>query len=312
MTIRTRPAAAALAAAVSVATLTAARGQTATTQPSQTVTTATTTFAGPAGPMKMFVTATGNADVRLDARTGRTERAAYLGVSASAVTDATLRDQLKLPAGVGLAVDLVVPDSPAAAAGVQVHDVLTKVDDQWAIDPPQLGVLVRLHHAGDTVTLALVRHGQPTTVTAKLTDKETFIPDVVWAPVPTDAATRVEYANGYAPLLTYAAVAASSRPSGLPALSALAAVGDTDADVLIREGGRTITIRSTGTAKQQLTVTDGTGKTTFAGPIDTPEQRRALPADVAAVLSKYKAQIDPADGTGPGVRRRVVILHADR
>lgn len=42
--------------------------------------------------------------------------------------DDTLRSQLKLAAGEGLVVTDVVPDSPAAKAGIRRHDVLTKLD----------------------------------------------------------------------------------------------------------------------------------------------------------------------------------------
>ncbi|HUG91269.1 MAG TPA: PDZ domain-containing protein [Planctomycetaceae bacterium] len=47
-----------------------------------------------------------------------------------AEADETLRSQLKLAAGEGLVVTEIVADSPAAKAGLQRHDVLTKLDNQ--------------------------------------------------------------------------------------------------------------------------------------------------------------------------------------
>src|SRR5262249_11337015 len=66
----------------------------------------------------------------------------------------------------------VQPDSPAAAAGLQVHDVLEKLDDQLLINPQQLAVLVRAKHPGDTVNLTLLHGGKESTITAKLAEKE--------------------------------------------------------------------------------------------------------------------------------------------
>lgn len=45
-----------------------------------------------------------------------------------AEADDTLRGQLRLAAGEGLVVTEVVPDWPAAGAGIRLHDVLTKLD----------------------------------------------------------------------------------------------------------------------------------------------------------------------------------------
>lgn len=50
----------------------------------------------------------------------------WIGVGCSPATE-TLRSQLKLETGVGLVVDHVFPDSPAAKAGLKVHDLLLKI-----------------------------------------------------------------------------------------------------------------------------------------------------------------------------------------
>src|SRR6185369_10584319 len=93
------------------------------------------------------------------------------GVAAGPVP-AVLREQLKLQRGFGLVVEYVDKDSPAAAAGVHVHDILQKVDDQWIINSQQLLVLVRSKKPGDSVALTVISVGQPIVLTAKLTEKE--------------------------------------------------------------------------------------------------------------------------------------------
>lgn len=82
----------------------------------------------------------------------------YLGVATSPVSD-TLRAQLNLPANVGLVVCFVAEGSPAEAAGLAVHDVIEKLDDQVVINPEQFSVLVTSHDPGDRINLGIVRGG---------------------------------------------------------------------------------------------------------------------------------------------------------
>jgi putative serine protease PepD len=62
---------------------------------------------------------------------------------------------------VGLVVDEVQPGGPAAAAGLQVGDLVTEVDGDPARDTEQLVLLTLTHDAGDTVTFT-VRRGDDT------------------------------------------------------------------------------------------------------------------------------------------------------
>jgi autotransporter-associated beta strand protein len=98
-------------------------------------------------------------------------KAAFLGLETSNA-DATLRAQLKLPEGVGLTVRTVYEQSPAQNAGVQMHDVLYKLNDQLLINPEQYRVLVRTFKPGDDVELTVIREAQPLKLRAKLIEKE--------------------------------------------------------------------------------------------------------------------------------------------
>src|SRR6266550_4914803 len=95
----------------------------------------------------------------------------FLGVDTSEVPG-VLCDQLGLPKGFGLVVDYVVPDGPAAAAGVQQNDVLKMLNDQILTDPGQLSKLIRSYSEGTNVTLTVMRKGQEQKITVKLTKKE--------------------------------------------------------------------------------------------------------------------------------------------
>ena len=95
----------------------------------------------------------------------------FLGVETSEVPR-VVSEQLGLAKGFGLVVDYVVPDGPAAAAGVQQSDILKMLNDQILVQPDQLAKLVRSFPEGTNVTLTVLRKGQETKITVKLAKKE--------------------------------------------------------------------------------------------------------------------------------------------
>jgi hypothetical protein len=95
----------------------------------------------------------------------------FLGVETSSVPR-VVSEQLNLPKGFGLVVDYVVPDGPAAAAGVQQNDILKMLNDQILMEPDQLSKLIRSYQEGTNVTLTILRKNAETKVTVKLGKKE--------------------------------------------------------------------------------------------------------------------------------------------
>lgn len=89
----------------------------------------------------------------------------YLGVVTESVPEA-LAAQLKdrLAAGHGLVVKRVLPDSPAAKAGIRPFDVLTAADGTPLGTPDQLKKLVTLTSAGRMLRLELIRETKAQTV----------------------------------------------------------------------------------------------------------------------------------------------------
>jgi len=79
--------------------------------------------------------------------------------------------QLKLGEGFGLIVEDVLPESPAAAAGVQPNDLLRLLDDQLLVNPAQLEALVRRAGKDKDVALTLLREGAEQKVTVKIGEK---------------------------------------------------------------------------------------------------------------------------------------------
>jgi serine protease Do len=95
----------------------------------------------------------------------------YLGIETSEVPN-VVSEQLGLSKGFGLVVDYVVPDSPAAGAGVQQNDILKMLNDQVLTEPDQLAKLVRSYSEGTNVTLTVLRKGKEQKITVKLGKKE--------------------------------------------------------------------------------------------------------------------------------------------
>lgn len=95
----------------------------------------------------------------------------FLGVETSEVPN-VVAEQLGLAKGFGLVVDYVVPDGPAAAAGVQANDILKMLNDQILTEPDQLAKLIRSYSEGTSVTLTVLRKGAEVKLTAKLGKKE--------------------------------------------------------------------------------------------------------------------------------------------
>ena len=86
-------------------------------------------------------------------------RSTWLGV---AITEAPaeISTKLQIEPGTGLVVEQVIPDSPAAIAGLQRNDVLARVNEQTLITPAQLKTLVMHCKPGTQMELTYFRKGE--------------------------------------------------------------------------------------------------------------------------------------------------------
>jgi len=95
----------------------------------------------------------------------------YLGVETSQVPD-VVSEQLGLAKGLGLVVEYVEPNSPAASAGIQQNDIIKMLNDQILIEPSQLRKLLQTFSEGTEVALTILRKGKEQKLTIKLAKKE--------------------------------------------------------------------------------------------------------------------------------------------
>lgn len=207
----------------------------------------------------------------------RKVKGSYLGVATSPAPK-SLRHQVELPEGVGLVVDAVAPDSPAAEAGLKQHDLLHKLNEQLLINPQQLAVLVRTFKPDETIKLTIIRAGKAVELSAKLVERD--LPPLDELRLFMDLRlldNRDDLLNppgrrGGGP------VGDSVDPYPIPGL-----LRDNFTITMAHRNG-TVTI----TASSQTMVMvakDKDGKELFNGPIDTPEQRKAMSPDLQALMT---------------------------
>jgi serine protease Do len=91
----------------------------------------------------------------------------YLGVACQDVS-AERAKALKLPEEGGVEVTLLDPNSPAAAAGIKVGDVIVQYDGQHVEGREQFARLVRDTPAGREAKLQIYRNGTLQTIVSKL------------------------------------------------------------------------------------------------------------------------------------------------
>lgn len=108
---------------------------------------------------------------------------AFLGVLVSS-PHPVLANNLKdlLSPEQGLIVEELAEDSPAAKAGINVHDILTTYDDQKLFSAEQLAKLVHSDRPGREVGIGFLRNGTLEAVLVKLGEASKRHPNA-WAPL---------------------------------------------------------------------------------------------------------------------------------
>ncbi|HVS54361.1 MAG TPA: PDZ domain-containing protein [Opitutaceae bacterium] len=260
---------------------------------------------------------------------GEKETVTFLGIETAPVSP-TLTVQLGLPRDSGLVVNRIQPNSPAAAV-LQEHDILLKLDDQILVDQRQLSVLIRNHKADDEVTLTYVRAGKETTAKVKLAQHdvpkmalqfESAMPNDVFAA----GASHADGAGGRVAVDHLLSLMSPDRaaPGGGPGLLSSGSrviidrnrgggfhavgVNPDNSNIVYTDdaGALDLTIKD---GQQTLVAKNVKGEQIFSGPVTTPEERKALPPGVRERLEKLEGMRDVTfrtDADFQGAETRVV------
>ena len=95
------------------------------------------------------------------------EKSAYLGVVSGAIPE-MLSDHLGLPAGEGIVVMALMPNGPAAQAGLAVNDVITRIGGTPLASSEDLSREVAARQPGDQVRLDIIHQGKPAVIDVTL------------------------------------------------------------------------------------------------------------------------------------------------
>lgn len=176
-----------------------------------------------------------------------------------------VRSQLKLGVGFGLVIAEVIPDSPAAAAGLRESDILVRFNDQRLVSSEQLQALILDAGKDKDVSLTFFREGAQQSVTLKVAEK--MMPE------------RRPMFN--------------DRPGERPMREPNFQPGEP------RQPGEQRIMRRDAKGRYELTLgaeptfhaTDHEGKTIWKGPIAKPEQRKEIPQEIRQVLETMEREI---------------------
>lgn len=246
------------------------------------------------------------------------EPVTFLGVKVTGISPA-LTDQLGLAKGMGLVVSQILPESPATGV-LKQHDILLKLNDQLLIEQRQLSVLVQSRKEGDDVSLTIVRAGKESVVKVKLGKHtpppvtfrfEQFAPgwstsademqrlDDVAAEVRKRRAMRVETIGKGGGIATFSS-SSGSKPVDFD--EAIKKIADKTSAWRVKNKDGTLELKREEGQKLEFTATDPKGKVTFKGPVETPEDRKAVPPELLQRLQDQLTRVNrlPAEVRVPG------------
>ena len=253
-----------------------------------------------------------------------TKPTSYIGVM-TVPPPAVLSAQLGLADGFGLVVLDVLPDSPAAKAGVQRYDVLTKFNEQDLVDSGQFSTLVRAVKKDTETTVVLIRKAQEQKVTVKI--EERLLPERRPYPMPSGDYRHTQGMNEYdrrmpmqrspspetsqpselpppgsAPPISPEDMLREVRPGGAAQIRIFNPDGNVtynmaNAKLMMKDDGGEIELTSHD-GKRSLVARNAQGETIFDGPIDTEEQRKALPEDLRKKIESIEVQRKLAEARG--------------
>lgn len=237
------------------------------------------------------------------------EETAYLGVVSSEVPE-MLAQHLGLKQNEGIIVRAVMPDGPAAKAGIAVHDIITRVGEKAVNWPQDLTEQVQARKPGETVHLDLIQKGKPAGVDVALGNRPEQLAGMNQQPldqlnlegIPKDMADRIrgaiqgnlggiqldirEGAVEIAPQMEEAMREMRKRmEKAMEGLDARIIPGDPriefkqDARFVVPDMKGKVEIKTNDGGKE-VTVYDRENKIVWTGPWDTEQDKAAAPDDI--------------------------------
>jgi hypothetical protein len=212
----------------------------------------------------------------------------YLGV-VTRHAPPELTAQIRQPEGFGLIVEDILPESPAATAGLQRNDLLLRFEDQLLAHPMQLEALIRRTGKDKEATLTILRGGTEQQVKVKVGEK--MLPERR----PPPPFGREERGPRYG--------SAASEDSTTANPGERRTVYSHDHARVVRKDGEGHFELMRKDGQRRFIVKDLEGKTKWEGPIESPQEREAMPPEFREKLRLLEvAQPPPGHGAPPTTR----------
>jgi serine protease Do len=106
-----------------------------------------------------------------DIRTHGKVKRPWVGIRMSPITE-EVKSELKLQSLEGALIIEIMADSPASEAGLELTDVILKIDEQKMKSPDEVVAYVRKSKIGDRLTFTLIRKGKEVKTTIKIKEMQ--------------------------------------------------------------------------------------------------------------------------------------------
>jgi serine protease Do len=260
------------------------------------------------------------------------EESAFLGVVSGEVPE-LLADHLDLKSGEGIVVRSLVPDGPAAKAGIAVNDVIIKVAGDPVGSPLDMSTRISGHKAGEKVTLDLIHKGKATQLDVTLGVRPAEIAAAEAQPLdrmnldgfPKELADRVRdaIAGNIGGLdlkidedkaqLEQLRKQLQKQMGALDPNAFVPPAANGAGKIRIQGGGKLIMRDPQGSIEvksadggKEVTMRDQQGKVTWSGPWDTDQDKAAAPADVQKRMDSLNLDTK-FDGNGLRLQMRQAV-----
>ena len=238
---------------------------------------------------------------------------AWLGIATSKI-DAVVATQLDLPEGVGAAVKLVIPDSPAEKSGIKKHDIIFEIDGEPVKSPDHLSELISSRKSGTNAELSVIQRGTKKTINVnfvkrpdhlrteeKFADLEGLNFDIFPLDADQDVQQQIQefqeqmrkHLKGMFDLQGF---------DQLPGKGEI--FGSSSQTMMFSDDQGVIEIRKNGN-KTNVIIKDLNGIITFEGPANTDDEKEKLPQRAKNQLERFNGSGLSFDGfnfESPGLR----------
>lgn len=243
--------------------------------------------------------------------------------------------QLGLPEDFGLLVQEVLPDSPAAKAGLQKYDILKLFNDQQLVDPDQLAALVRAAGKDASASLTVIRKGKEEKVSVtiaermmpahrrmdrhfhhgpmhnrrgeaddvdRLHDRVRKFHERARERIERQMRRQQENGRDDSAHIPSADILREARPGGGGQISIIdgdrvTTIDGSRARLVLKDQDGEIEV-STENGKRTLTAKNPKGEVVFSGPVNTEEERKAVPEQFRKKLERI--QVRDQNGASAG------------